>query len=153
MKSRTGEEKQDTIRPLLLKRNSSQAVRPHKAHRSSKERMRRRSITRGFLRKCQPPACQGVPVATTDRSGRTQYQAKKTGHIEKTTARANISTRRKNSAVLRNVWRQKAMVPGKVRTHCSIACLARRRESLGEKRLAGPATLPHAVRWGFRAPG
>ena len=31
-------------------------------------RRQRRSNTRGFLRKCQPPACQGVPVATTDRN-------------------------------------------------------------------------------------
>ena len=31
-------------------------------------RRQRRSNTRGFLHKCQPPACQGVPVATTDRS-------------------------------------------------------------------------------------
>ena len=85
MKNRTSEEKLDTIHPHLLKRNSSQAVRPHKAHRNSKGQMvrRRRSITRGFLRKCQPPACQGNPVAITDRSGRTQCQAKKTGNIEK----------------------------------------------------------------------
>ena len=40
------------------------------------------------LRKCQPPACQKVQVATTDRSGRTQCQAKKTGNIKQTVARA-----------------------------------------------------------------
>ena len=35
----------------------------HKAHCDSKEQMgrRSRSNTRGFLRKCQPPACQGIP--------------------------------------------------------------------------------------------
>ena len=97
VKNWTSEEKQDTTRPHLLKRNSSPAFRPRKAHRSSKERMgrQRRSITRGFLRKCQLPACQGVPVATTDRSGRTQCQAKKTGNIEQTTANANMGTRNK----------------------------------------------------------
>ena len=41
---------------------------------------------------CQPPACQRVPVATIDRSRRTQCQTKKTGNIEKTTAWAHKST-------------------------------------------------------------
>ena len=31
-------------------------------------RRQRRSNTRGFLSKCQPPACQGVRVATTDKN-------------------------------------------------------------------------------------
>ena len=57
----------------------------------------------------------------------------------------------KNSAVLRNVWRQKAMVPGRDRILCSIARLAQRREGLGEQRLADFAILPHAVSRGFRA--
>ena len=76
------------IRPLLLKGHSSQAVRTHKAHCGSKEqlRRRRRSNTHGFLRRCQPPACQGIPVATPDRSGMTQCQAEKTGNIEQTIA-------------------------------------------------------------------
>ena len=75
------------IRPLLLKGHSSQAVRNHKAHCDSKEQMgrRSRSNTRGFLRKCQPPACQGFPVVTTDRSGMIQFQAEKTGNIMQTT--------------------------------------------------------------------
>ena len=59
--------------------------------------------------------------------------------------------KKENSAVLRNVWRQKAMVPGKVRTHCFIVRLARRREGLGEQRLADFTILPHGVRWRFRA--
>ena len=33
-------------------------------------------------------------MATTDRSGRTQCQAEKTGNIEQTTAKANMGTRR-----------------------------------------------------------
>ena len=62
--------------PFHLKGHSSQAVRHHKARCDSKEQMGRRgrSITRGFLRKCQPPACEGVPVATKDKSGRTQHR-------------------------------------------------------------------------------
>ena len=40
-------------------------------------RRKRRRTTLGFLLKCQPPACAGNPVPTTDRSGR-QCQAEKT---------------------------------------------------------------------------
>ena len=74
----------------------------HKEHDGSKEQVgrRRRSNTRGFLRKCQPPACQRVPVATTDRSGRTQCQDKKTRNIKQTTAWANRSTRRKKKKIV-----------------------------------------------------
>ena len=54
-------------------------------HVQNQSRRKRRRITHGFLRKCQPPACQGSPVATTDRSGWTQCQACKTGNIEQTT--------------------------------------------------------------------
>ena len=46
-----------------------------------------------FLRTCQPPACQGIPVATTDRSGMTQCQAEKTGDIEQTTREQDNSTK------------------------------------------------------------
>ena len=51
--------------------------------------------THGFLLKCQPPACQGIPVATTDRSGWTQCQAEKTGDIEQTT-RGQDNKKKKN---------------------------------------------------------
>ena len=56
---------------------------------------------------------KGFPKATKDRSGRAQCQAKRTGNIEKTIAKAIVGTEEgsKKSAVLRNVWRQKAMVP------------------------------------------
>ena len=37
-------------------------------------------------RHCQPPACQGIPLATTDRSEMTQCQAKKTGDNQQTNA-------------------------------------------------------------------
>ena len=89
--------KLDTISSHHLKRNSSQAARTHAAHRNSKGQMvkRRRSITRGFLPKCQPPACQRVPVATKDRSGRTQCQARKTGNIEKTFAEGKHGHKRR----------------------------------------------------------
>ena len=48
---------------------------------------------------------KGCLVATKDRSGRAQCQAKKTGNIEKTIAKATVSMegRSKNSALLRNV--------------------------------------------------
>ena len=46
---------------------------------------------------------------------------------------------------------KKAMVPGKVRTHCSIVCMVKRREGLGVQRLADLANLPHAGSRGLRA--
>ena len=52
---------------------------------AEKSRRKRRGNTHGFLRKCQPPACPRNPVATTDRSGRTQCQAEKTGIVKQVT--------------------------------------------------------------------
>ena len=69
-------------------------------------------------------------MATKDRSGRAQCQSNKTENIDKTIAKATEEHgRSENSAVLHDVWRQKAMVPRKVRT-------------LGVQRLADLATLP-----------
>ena len=83
-------------RPHLLKGHSSQAVRNQKAHRDSKEQMgrRSRSNTRGFLRKCQPSACQGSPVRRLPRG--------QTGAHEGNAV----------CTVFRNVWRLKAMCLG-----------------------------------------
>ena len=54
--------------------------RPCKNQQGAEQsRRKRRGNTHGFLRKCQPPACPRNPVATKDRSGRAQCQAKKTG--------------------------------------------------------------------------
>ena len=81
------EESRTFIRPHLLKGKSSQDVRNHKAHRDSKDQLvrRRRSNTRGFLRKCQPPTCQGLPVATqTGAEGRSIGQEKDGKHREDT---------------------------------------------------------------------
>ena len=47
--------------------------------------------------------------------------------------------------------RQKAMVPWKVRTHCSIVRMAKRREGFGVERLSDLATLPHAGSRSLRA--
>ena len=66
----------------------------------------------GFLRKCQTPACPGNPVATKDRSGRTQCQAEKTGIVERVTRWQDTKTGQKgdhphlkenHSAWLKNV--------------------------------------------------
>ena len=68
-----------------LKRNYSQrCLRPPGTchHMQNQSRRNWRRTTHGFLRKCQPPASPGNPVATTDRSGRTQCQAEKTGIVE-----------------------------------------------------------------------
>ena len=65
-------------------------------HVQNQTRRKRRRTTHGFLRKCQPPARQGIPVATTDRSGWTQCQAEKTGDIEQTNAWARQQKRRAN---------------------------------------------------------
>ena len=55
-------------------------------HVQNQSRRMRRRNTHGFLLKSQPPACQGITVATTDRSGWTKCQAEKTGDIEQTHA-------------------------------------------------------------------
>ena len=49
--------------------------------------------THGFLHNCQPPACQGIPVATTDRSEMTQCQAKKTETTSRLTREQDTSTK------------------------------------------------------------
>ena len=54
-------------------------------HMQNQKEEKERKTAHGFLRKCQPPACPGNPVATTDRSGRTQCQAEKTGIVEQVT--------------------------------------------------------------------
>ena len=96
-KNRTGEEKQDTIRLHLMKRNSSQVVSTHKAPSQFKG-------TNGKAKKkhhARLPA--PVPAFSVSRSPsgnnrqdrKDEVSAKKTGNIQKTTARANVSTRRK----------------------------------------------------------
>ena len=50
------------------------------------EENEKKKTRHGFLFQYQPPACQGIPVATTDRSEMTQCQAEKTGDIEQTNA-------------------------------------------------------------------
>ena len=66
---------------------------------TGKSRGKRRGNTHGFLRKCQPPACPRNPVATKDRSGRTQCQAKKTG-IKKQVTSWEIARHRKKEIIL-----------------------------------------------------
>ena len=82
-------------------------------------------------------------MATKDRSRRAQCQAKKTGKNEEKIANATKCTEggSKNSALNRNVWRPKAMVPRMIRTHCSIVRMARRREGLGVECFADLAIL------------
>ena len=48
------------------------------------ENSEKKEHTHGFLHCCQPPACQGIPVATTDRSEWTQCHDYKTGKPERT---------------------------------------------------------------------
>ena len=118
MKNRSGEEKQDTLSRQPWNGNSSQAVRTHKAQLSSKEQMgRRRSTTRGFLRKCQPPACQGKPGGNNrqerkdavsgqqDGKHREDYREGKHGHKRR--------TKKKNSAVLQKGGGKKQWCLGK----------------------------------------
>ena len=94
------------VSPHRLKRPSSQAVRSHQAHRGSKgqSRRRRRSNTHGFMHKCQPPACQGITVARTDRSGMTQCQAEKTGNVEQSNAWARQKAQRWQRRRIKRPW-------------------------------------------------
>ena len=75
-------------------------------HVQNQSRRKRRRITHGFLRRCQPPpACQGIPEATTDRSGRTQCQAYKTGNIEQTTRGQDNKKGEQTFKENQNAWR------------------------------------------------
>ena len=145
-RNKFGEEKQDPVSQQPLKRNSSRAVRIHLSTSPSKK-------TRGKTKKkyhaqlpAQVPTSSVANISLWHRKTGAKRQAKETGTIEKKVAEASVGTGegRKNSAVFHNVWRQKAMVPGKVRTHCSTVRLAKRREGLGVQRLADLANLPHA---------
>ena len=82
-------------------------------------------------------------MATKDRCGRAQCQSKKTGNIEKTNSKATVGTEEgsENSAILRNVWMPKAMVPTK------------RRERLGVQRLADLDDLPYTSSGAFALDG
>ena len=95
-------------------------------HVQNQSRRMRRRNTHGFLHKCQPPACQRIPVATTDRSGWTQCQAEKTGDIEQTNAWARQQKRRAN-------------------LHRNHEHMAQQREGPNGQHLADFATLPSAV--------
>ena len=80
--------------------------------------------THGFLLKRQPPVCQRIPVATTDRSGWTQCQAEKTGSRQ----RVGKTTKKRRANLERN--------PEHV---------AQQRGGLSGQHLADFATLPSAV--------
>ena len=133
------------------KRNSSRAARirldtsPLKKKKKIPKRRRRRSATRCFLRKCQPPACQRFPGGIERQEGKGAMSGQEDWNHREDGPESNCGHgRSKNRAVLYNVWRQKARVPRKVRAHCSIARLAKRREGLGVQRLADLDHLPHA---------
>ena len=95
-------------------------------HVHNKSRRKRRRNTHGFLLKCQPPACQKIHVATTDRSGWTQCQAEKTGDIEQT-----------------NAWARQQKKRGTIQR--KPECVAQQRGSPGGHHPAIFATLPTAI--------
>ena len=102
---------------------------------------------RGFLRQCQPPAWQRFPggVERQEREGRSARPRRR--ERSRTRSRECNHAHRKeeekgNTASLHSTWRHKAMVPGKVRAHCSIVRLAKGRESLGVQSLADHSNLP-----------
>ena len=87
--------------------------------------------THGFLHNCQPPACQGIPVATTDMSEKTQCQAKKTGDVEQTNARARHQ--HKSDKEEEKIFRE-------TKNH-----MAKQRDGPSGQLLADFATLPPTV--------
>ena len=60
---------------------------------------------------CQPPACQGIPVATTDRSEMTQCQAEKTGDIEQTNAWQEKKKGRQTFTEFMDTWQNNVKAP------------------------------------------
>ena len=93
------------------------------------EKTEEKECTRGFLHNCQPPACQGIPVATTDRSEMTQCQAKKTG--EQTNAVSKILSQ--NDKEGEKIFSETMII------------MAKQREGPSGQHLADSATLPSAV--------
>ena len=98
--------------PLEKKLLTGSLRPPGKSHHKKNRMEEKWRTTHGFLRKCQPPACPRNPVATTDRSGRTQCQAEKTGIVEQVTRWQDSKTGQKgdhphlaenHSALLNNV--------------------------------------------------
>ena len=102
-----------------------------------------KSSTRGFLRKCQPPARQRFPGGSErqEREGR-NARPKRLERSRTTSQMQPSAQERRNSAVLHTMWRQKAMVPKEVRVHCSVVRLAKRCEGLGVQSLADLTNLP-----------
>ena len=87
--------------------------------------------THGFLHYYHPPACQGIPVATTDRSEKTQCQAKKTGDNEQTNVRAS--------------YYHKSDKEGKNIFHETMNHMAKQRVGSSGQHLQDFETLPSAV--------
>ena len=114
----------------------SEFVEAHRRQGTKKKRTKK-SSRHGFLRKCQPPACQRFPGGNErqERKGAVpgQEDGKDRGEGREPSAQEKEV---KNSAILHNMWRQKAMVLGEARVHCSIVCLAKRSEGLGVQSLA-----------------
>ena len=78
----------------LLNRKSSRAVKIRLGTSLSKEKKRRDKGEVPCAASSASASLQrvkGFPVATKDRSGRAQCQAKKTGNIEKTIAKATVN--------------------------------------------------------------
>ena len=82
----------------------------------NQSRRLKRSDTRGFLRKCQPPACSGFPGGNTRQERLDAVSGREDGKHREDNREGNSGTKEgsKSSAVLRNVRRQEAMVPWEV---------------------------------------
>ena len=94
------------IRKEIL-RELSEILQAHRSSKGTRWKAKKKN-TRGFLRKCQPPARQRFPGGNQGQERRAQCQAKKTGTSRRLSRRQpGVKEGNKNSAVLRNVWRQR----------------------------------------------
>ena len=98
---------------------------PGKAIRCRIKQGRRRRTTHGFLRKCQPPACQGIPVA--ERKDAVSGLKDGNHRADNAWARQQDRTTRRSLAFGRKPQ-----------------CVAKQHESTGSHRLAIFATFPTA---------
>ena len=106
---------------------------------------------RARVRKCQPPTRPNFPGGNKGQDRKGVVSGQEDGKHREDNRESNHGHKRRKNAVLRNVWRQKTVVPGKVRVQCSIVRLAKRREGVGTERLADLPTLPHSGSGGLRA--
>ena len=99
--------------------------------------------TRGFLRKCQPPAWQRFPSGSErqEREGRNARPKRRERSRIANATKHTSKEKKKKQCIPPHQVEAKGNGARKVRAHCSIVRLAKRREGLGAQSLADHSNL------------